>query len=206
MKMVHDDDKLEYGLYTNQLLRMGSPPEDRWHVLLRDGYKEITSYESHHEQLKQQVSDGQVLVNKILVMGQQVDLERFSEDVLKDSTLSAHCPPIAELGTKECNFTVTQAVKFIKELTPATTSKGTGVKALMKHYSLEPDQVLVFGDGDNDIDMLSIPGVWSYCMANGMPGAKKVAKTIWPHGNSEDALAECLESIFLFGSGAVPSS
>jgi len=42
---------------------------------------------------------------------------------------------------------------------------------------LKPEEIIAFGDGENDIEMLSFAGI-GVCMGNGVEGAKKTADYI----------------------------
>jgi HAD superfamily hydrolase (TIGR01484 family) len=41
---------------------------------------------------------------------------------------------------------------------PKDANKGTGVEALLKHLQTRPEDVVAFGDGENDVEMLSLVG------------------------------------------------
>lgn len=53
--------------------------------------------------------------------------------------------------------------------------KGNALKKVMQHYSLSPEEILAFGDYNNDLEMLQLAG-YSFAMANAHPNIKKVAK------------------------------
>lgn len=53
--------------------------------------------------------------------------------------------------------------------------KGFAVKQVMKKYGIASNELLVFGDYNNDIEMLSLTD-YSFAMANAHPNVKKVAK------------------------------
>ena len=40
------------------------------------------------------------------------------------------------------------------DVTPAGANKGTGVRAVIEHFGLDPAETYAFGDGENDLDML----------------------------------------------------
>lgn len=64
-------------------------------------------------------------------------------------------------------------------------SKAEGIKALMKHYGLEREDVIAFGDSMNDIEMIQFAGT-GVAMGNAIPALKEVAdfvtKPIWEDG------------------------
>lgn len=63
------------------------------------------------------------------------------------------------------------------ELTAAGVHKGAALAALAGRLGLDRDQVMAFGDADNDLEMLSWAG-WSFAMGNGVPAAKEAARFV----------------------------
>lgn len=70
---------------------------------------------------------------------------------------------------------ITGALPTNMELTAENVHKGRALAALSAKLGLKPDQVMAFGDADNDLEMLSWAG-WSFAMENGTKEAKKAAK------------------------------
>jgi HAD-superfamily hydrolase, subfamily IIB len=63
------------------------------------------------------------------------------------------------------------------EITDKSVNKATGIFQLLDICKLSKEEVAVFGDGGNDIEMLkAFPN--SFAMENGIDDAKKVAKTV----------------------------
>ncbi len=58
--------------------------------------------------------------------------------------------------------------------------KGWGLQQLMERYGVTPEQVMAFGDNDNDLEMLELARE-SYAMDNAPDRVKAVAKYIAPH-------------------------
>lgn len=73
--------------------------------------------------------------------------------------------------------------------------KGHGVELICRRYGIRPDQVMAFGDNDNDAEMLAYAG-YSYAMATASPKAKAVAKYLAP-ANVEDGVNTILEQHLL---------
>lgn len=65
--------------------------------------------------------------------------------------------------------------------------KAAGLKKLLKRWHITPDQLMTFGDGENDITMLQLAG-HSYAMANAPANVKQEAKNIAPSNNEEGVL------------------
>lgn len=70
-------------------------------------------------------------------------------------------------------------------------NKGTGLERLLAKMNMTGEDLIAFGDGGNDIDMLDF-AKYSYAMANGMPQLKKHAKFIAP-ANTENGVFKVLE-------------
>ena len=77
------------------------------------------------------------------------------------------------------------------EVSPEGINKGASLLRLAKHLGIERDEVMAFGDGQNDVAMLEAAGT-GVCMANGCPEARAVADRIAP-SNLEDGVAQVIE-------------
>ena len=53
--------------------------------------------------------------------------------------------------------------------------KGHALETVMQRFGLLPSEVMVFGDYNNDLEMLALSD-YSFAMANAHPNVKKVAK------------------------------
>lgn len=60
------------------------------------------------------------------------------------------------------------------DILPQDGGKAEGVRATMKRYGLARDEVMVFGDGDNDKGMMGMAGI-SVAMDNGIEEVKRIA-------------------------------
>ncbi|OEL35178.1 hypothetical protein BAE44_0003801 [Dichanthelium oligosanthes] len=85
---------------------------------------------------------------------------------------------------------VVQAQPDMLELVPPATSKGNGVKILLNHLSISPDEVMAIGDGENDIEMLQLASL-GVALANGAEKTKAVANVIGAT-NDEDGVAQAI--------------
>ena len=70
--------------------------------------------------------------------------------------------------------------------------KAWGLKELLKRWDLKPEQIMAFGDSENDIEMLELAGV-SYAMENAEETVKEVATKIAP-ANSQAGVYQVLEN------------
>lgn len=96
----------------------------------------------------------------------------FDESTLIHAILCVHKEYHSQILTflHGTSFMVTSP--FSVEAYPRHTTKATGIKVLLKHFGLTMENVVAFGDSDNDVEMLKEAGV-GICMANGSENAKK---------------------------------
>ena len=77
------------------------------------------------------------------------------------------------------------------EIAPEGVNKGHSLGILARHLGLTPDEVMAFGDGQNDAPMLEYAG-YGYAMANACPQALAAAPFTAPP-NTEDGVAQVIE-------------
>ena len=82
-------------------------------------------------------------------------------------------------GTSSGNMTIDLVHKGI--------NKAKGVDDMLKHYGIAQKDLIAFGDGENDIDMLKACG-YSYAMKNANAKAKAVAKYEAPTNDENGVL------------------
>lgn len=97
-------------------------------------------------------------INKILLIENNVD--KFNE---VKSFVSNY--PQFEIATSQKGFI---------DINPKGASKGNALKVLADHFGYTLDEIVVFGDQDNDVSMLKVAGI-GVAMANASENAKKVA-------------------------------
>jgi len=97
---------------------------------------------------------------------------------------------INELGNIEISSTGGKDVG----ITPCGVHKGSGVLTLCEHLGLDISNVIAFGDGGNDVDLLKIAG-FAVVLGNGQDSAKEVAdhitEPVW-----EDGVALAIKELF----------
>jgi len=101
------------------------------------------------------------------------DAEKFDLFYVPDEKRSALSAEVESLGP----VAVTQALRFNMEFNAPGVNKGKALKALCAQLGLTPDEVMAFGDADNDLEMLRWAG-WSFAMDNARPEAKAAAKYV----------------------------
>ena len=83
---------------------------------------------------------------------------------------------------------------FVEYLMP-NNNKGTAIEALCKHLGIGLSEVVAFGDGENDAEMLEAVGK-GVAMKNARPKAKTAANEVTEFTNDDDGVAIHLEKLF----------
>ncbi|MBQ3223396.1 MAG: HAD family phosphatase [Clostridia bacterium] len=100
--------------------------------------------------------------------------ERLEKEI--DAAISSSWPDNVEVLAKGCG-------------------KGRAIGFLAEKYGIAKDEIMAFGDQENDRDMLLSAG-WPVAMENATDGLKKIARIIAPK-NTEDGVAKVLEKMVL---------
>ncbi len=78
------------------------------------------------------------------------------------------------------------------DIIPYSVNKANGLKYFLRYFHIDPKEVIAFGDGMNDYEMLKLVG-FSYAMQNADSNLKKIAKYEAP-SNNEDGVLKVLDS------------
>ncbi|KXT85713.1 Hydrolase in cluster with beta-lactamase (HAD superfamily) [Streptococcus sp. DD11] len=70
--------------------------------------------------------------------------------------------------------------------------KAWGLRQLMQRWGIQAEEIMAFGDSENDLEMLELAGI-SYAMANGEDKVKQAAQHMAP-ANSQAGVLQVLES------------
>lgn len=81
------------------------------------------------------------------------------------------------------------------DILPQGIHKAWGLEQVLQDLAIQPDQVMAFGDSDNDIELLSYVG-YSYAMENATDKVKAVAKYMAP-SHLEAGVLQVLEELLL---------
>lgn len=98
-----------------------------------------------------------------------------------------HIDSIPELET-------TISIENGLDILSAGISKGTGLKRLAEVLEINPEEIMAFGDQENDIEMLQFAGI-GVAMENAPAHVKEHADRIAPF-HDEDGLARFIEEFF----------
>lgn len=77
------------------------------------------------------------------------------------------------------------------DVMPNGVNKGQGIKYFLRYFNVKPSELIAFGDGMNDKEMIKLAG-YSYAMKNGDKRLKKIAKYEAP-SNNEMGVLQVLE-------------
>ena len=86
------------------------------------------------------------------------------------------------------------------EVMPEGVDKGASLKRLAELLGVKAEEVLAFGDGQNDVPMLTFAGA-GYAMANGCAEARACTPLIAPP-NTEDGVAQVIERYLARGTNS----
>ena len=95
----------------------------------------------------------------------------------------------------------TRSSPFAADIVNQGMSKLEGIKLVGKEYGFDINQVMAFGDSDNDVEMLAGVGM-SIAMGNGTSRVKEVAKHT-TSSNSQDGIHKALEHFGILASEKV---
>ncbi|MCQ6559268.1 Cof-type HAD-IIB family hydrolase [Paenibacillus mendelii] len=93
---------------------------------------------------------------------------------------------------EEANIVVTDQGKLI-QIMNKSVSKDTGIMKLCGHYGIKPDEIIVFGDDYNDMEMFRMSG-YSIAMQNAVQELKDIASEVTA-SNDEHGVAIILERL-----------
>jgi Cof subfamily protein (haloacid dehalogenase superfamily) len=72
--------------------------------------------------------------------------------------------------------------------------KAAGLATVAAHYGISREEVVAFGDGDNDVSMLEWAG-FSVAMTVCTPAARRAARAVSPEGPSPSSLARAVDLV-----------
>lgn len=103
-----------------------------------------------------------------------------------------------EAGFKEIfgeKLSVLQSRPYFLEITDQKATKGQALRWLAEREGIKPEEVIAFGDGQNDLDMISYAGL-GVAVANARPQVLEAADLV-TSSNNEDGVAEVIEKYVL---------
>lgn len=102
--------------------------------------------------------------------------------------------PLVEKGSEDVFLSVMPHCVYTRwhpkgiDILPVGGGKATGIQATLERYGLKPEELMAFGDGDNDASMLRLAGT-AVAMGNGEEHIKALADyvtaPVWEDGVSQ---------------------
>lgn len=120
-------------------------------------------------------------VNKLILRTRPEDQKKIEE-----IAQTLQIPGIKGFSTSDILF----------EFVNPDINKGFGLQQVCRHFGLDLDHVVAFGDENNDLEMLSLAGT-GVAMKNALPGVKAISNVVSDYTNDEDALAHYIEEVIL---------
>ncbi|OUM68356.1 hypothetical protein PIROE2DRAFT_3954 [Piromyces sp. E2] len=152
--------------------------EERWSKFTREMFDEQTITEDMDEFSKRIEAD-ETKINKVCFMVSEPSKINEALNDLK----------------KEYNMELCHTTPIYIEYMPPNTNKGSGLIHLMNILNIKKEEVIAFGDGNNDIEYFQNAG-WPVAMANACEKLKSYAR-LTTKSNEEDGVADLLERVFL---------
>jgi hydroxymethylpyrimidine pyrophosphatase-like HAD family hydrolase len=91
---------------------------------------------------------------------------------------------------------ITRAIETMPELCPPSINKAVALTEILKQNpGINASNVIAFGDGENDVEMLRMAG-HGVAMANSMPAALEAADYVTTKTNHEGGVGHFLDAIF----------
>lgn len=110
-------------------------------------------------------------------------------------TPEEYCESLEKEILEYKNLEITTSVPGNMELNMGGVNKGTGLKKLCDILGIRAEEVMAFGDADNDYAMLQWTG-YSFAMGNASEEVKRCAKYI-TDTNENDGVAKAIETYVL---------
>ncbi len=120
------------------------------------------------------------------------------KEILKIECNDSRLDVLQEIKEKLKQFTDLDIVSSFSlniEITSKKATKGNALADILMKFGIAEDEVLVFGDSENDLSMLNYPK--AYAMANADAMIKQKATCILPYTNAEDGIAKFVEEVVL---------
>lgn len=124
------------------------------------------------------------------VLPQNSNLADNEEEVIYQAMMVATRNETARLQEAFPELLVTRSNPYSVDLISKSGGKLPGIQRLGEHYGFTLDQVMCFGDSENDLTMISGVG-YGIAMGNAVPEVKNIATYI-TDTNNQDGIAKAL--------------
>ncbi|MDO1514169.1 HAD family hydrolase [Maribacter confluentis] len=156
------------------------------HAVLCGKYTAFTAGNSAKftQKLKEYYTEFQILNNL-----KDVDLEIIKIAIYHFESSEAHIYPFVKHFEKDLKVKVSGENWL--DISSNNAHKGYALKKLMQNYNIKSDELIVFGDYNNDLEMLALSD-YGFAMANAHPNVKKMANYT-TLSNDENGVEHILE-------------
>jgi len=162
-------------------------PNQMWEALLIEKYGQEAEYYKKHTGITPIVRDLKKIASLPLdgcIKGMYIADPSHHDEIRKRMK--------ERFGDK---ITVMRSYPTFLEIINAGVSKGEGLRIAMEHRGLKAEEVIAFGDEENDVPMFSVAG-FACAPENAREKIREEADLIYGP-NTEEGLAEFLDNIFL---------
>jgi len=105
---------------------------------------------------------------------------------------AAHMPELAIIKSNCHSYKLSQwYVEFLQK----GVDKGTALKKWCEIVKCTPDEVIAFGDAENDYNLIKVAKL-GFCMAQGVQGLKDIAHGVTEFNNDQDGVVRQLQKIY----------
>lgn len=130
------------------------------------------------------------VVDKLTIALKHKGIEKFSVLYVDKEKYEQVCEKLATFGKVQ----LTSSLPYNVEINAMGADKGGGLKTLSRQLGISREEVMAFGDAENDLSMLEW-ACWSFAMGNATESVKKAAKYV-TKTNMEDGIAEAVNKFF----------
>lgn len=141
-----------------------------------------------NEELKRIIKDEKIV--QCIVLNENIEKMKAFRNYFTEKIIEAK---IVNESKHFKNPELKPSKSYYCDITSNFVSKGKAVKQLCDYLGIKEDEIIVIGDGENDISMFNITPN-SVAMGNALPNVKESAKYV-TSTNDEDGVAKVLEKL-----------
>ncbi|EGG15029.1 HAD superfamily hydrolase-like protein [Cavenderia fasciculata] len=124
----------------------------------------------------------------LIILETDEECDKLLEKLTADNTF-----PNVSLVKSNCKSKT--CAQYYVEFLQQSVNKGSSVLEFAKLKGYNHDQIVAFGDAENDIEMLKSVGL-GICLANGTDPTKKISSKVSIYSNDQDGVAREIVELF----------
>ena len=101
-------------------------------------------------------------------------IESYHGEKLYGATVFGESATIDRVEERLTASRATRWNRFAADIVLGEAGKANGIRKMLDHYGISRDEIMAFGDADNDLDMISFAGI-GVVMGNGTERMKEIA-------------------------------